>query len=60
MAVLISAQEPVGARLLELTEEVAQSSVVMEEVVRKHCLEGAVELLSVEAQLPMEMVPVVQ
>lgn len=45
---------------LEVTEEVAQSSGVMEEVVRKHYLEGAVELLSGEALLRVEVVPVIQ
>lgn len=48
------------ARLLEVMEEVAQSSGVMVEVVRRRFLEAVVGLLWGESQLRGQVIEVVQ
>lgn len=57
---MILARGTVVARSLEVMEEVAQSWGVMEEVVLEVFQEGAVELLTGEAQLIVEVMMVPQ
>lgn len=57
---MILAREPVVVRSLEVMEEVAQSWGVMVEVVLEVCLEEAVEQLTGEAQLRVEVMMVSQ